>query len=120
MSHLDLRGLEQQVAECRVAGRGQHCVLDVGEFEAQGAELVQLGLAAGAFGLQEIPEGGGRSQGEEEEPEGGSTELLPISYQALWMWSLLRILTGTRVSPRNTSWARFSLFQRSTLHQKKR
>lgn len=31
------------------------------------------------------------------------------------MWSFLRILTGTRISPRNTSWARFSLFHTSTL-----
>lgn len=68
-SHLDLRRLEQQVAERRVAGRGQHCVLNVGELEAQRAQLVGLGLAAGAFGLQEIPEGSGRSHDEVQEQQ---------------------------------------------------
>lgn len=43
--------------------------------------------------------------------------LLSSPYQALWMWSLCRILTGTRVSPRNTSCARFSLFHKSTLQK---
>lgn len=61
-SHLHIRGFEQQVAERRVAGRGQHRVLDVGQLQAQRAQVVRLGFAAVAFGLQEVPVGGGGTQ----------------------------------------------------------
>lgn len=60
-SHLHIRRFEQQVAEWRVTGRGQHRVLDVGQLQAQRAQVVRLGFAAVAFGLQEVPVGGCQS-----------------------------------------------------------
>ena len=38
--YLDVWGLEQQVAERRVAGRWQHRVLRVRDVETQGAQVV--------------------------------------------------------------------------------
>lgn len=56
-AHLDVGGLQQQVAQWFIAGRRQHRVLDVVHLQAQRAKVIGLVLVSVPFGLQKIPGG---------------------------------------------------------------